>query len=159
LALAGLVSCGDGRVDKILIPDPRPIEDLRITLTASPSSGHAGQPVTIVATLENRGRESVILLNECPDPMIRIYDEQSAELLQRDPTTPCPIGLKAPIQPGERASIPLTFEGLYYSDDGQSHEAPAGNYRSVAMIGYAVFQNYSAGEPRVLNREVTFTWQ
>ena len=159
LALAGLVSCGDSRVDRVFISDPRPLEDVRITLDASPSNGQAGQPVTIVVTIENRGRGSIMTLTTCPVPWIRVYDEQNHELLQRDPTVPCPIGLRAPLLPGERIISPLTFEGGYYSQDGQHHEAPAGSYRAVAKIDYALFQSQTAGEPRTLSREVLFGWQ
>jgi hypothetical protein len=158
LALTGLASCGVGG-DRVFFPDPRPAEDVRLAIVATPPGGQAGQPVTITASLRNAGRESVALLNMCPEPTIRIYDAQDAELYQRDPTRPvaCPLFVPAPFEPGARFEVPLTFDGGYFSGDGQHHQAPAGTYRAVATILYTGYPGHD--EPRTLTREVSFTWR
>jgi hypothetical protein len=159
LALTGLTSCGDGGVNRVFFPDPRPAEDLRLGVVASPPGGQAGQPVTITASLRNLGRQAVALVNLCPEPTIRILDAQDIELFQRDPTRPvaCPLFVSAPLEPGARLDVPLTFDGGYFSSDGQHHQASAGTYRAVATFVYSSYPD--PGAPRTLTQEVHFTWQ
>jgi len=158
LALAGLTSCGDGR-NRVFVPDPRPAEDVRLAIAAAPAAGQAGQPVTVTASLRNAGRESVALLNRCPEPTIRIYDAQDAELYQRDPTLPvaCPVFVSAPFEPSARLEVTLAFDGAYFSSDGRHHQVPAGTCRAVATFVYAGVPDH--GETRTLTREVFFTWR
>jgi hypothetical protein len=160
LALAGLVSCGDGRVTRFAVPDPRPLRDIQATLAANPSTGNAGQPVTIVAVVRNTGRESVGIGISCPIPNIRIYDMQGVELHGLDPTqpVPCPVALSiAPTLPGHQEVFSRAFDGDYYSSDGQQHQAGAGTYRVVATFDYG-FVNES-GPGHRLTIETTFTWE
>ena len=159
LALLGLVSCGDGRITKFVIPDTRPLRDIQATLGATPSTGDAGHPVRIVAVIRNTGRESVGIGISCPIPNIRIYDMQGVELHGLDPTqpVPCPLGLIAPTPPGHSERFWRDFDGNYYSSDGQQHQATAGTYRVVATFNYG-FVNES-GPGHTLVKETTFTWQ
>src|SRR5262245_4846179 len=101
LASAGSLSCEHGP-SRFLSAIPVPTERIELTLAVSPPSGSAGHPVTITATVRNRGGKSVILANMCPVPMIRILDQTNAELFQLDPTRgiACPAYVGRPLDPG-----------------------------------------------------------
>lgn len=158
--LAGSLSCSNNAGPSFVPVVPR--ADIRVTIEATPLTGQAGQPVMITARLKNQGTVSVLLLNRCPEPTIRIYDAQSEEMFQRDPTQPipCPTSLYAPLEPGQDINVPLTFAGSYYSYDGQLHQVPAGPYDARALFMYSEYRDsQTVGDPQTASRDVLFNWQ
>ncbi len=159
LACAGSLSCGS-RDTGIFAPRAVPMLDIRMELSASSPGNH--KPALIEAIVRNAGDISVGHVNLCPVPVIRIYDAQDVELLQRDPTTgvPCPLMLVAPLRHGESVEFYHVFDGTYFSASGQQLGAPPGTYRAVATFEYRTLP--AAGgteEPGVVTRETPFVWQ
>ena len=158
LACAGSISCGS-RDTGIFAPET-PVLDIRMELSAS-SPGNR-KPALIEAVVKNVGDISVGQINLCPIPVIRIYDEQNVELLQRDPTAPvaCPLMLVAPLRHGESVEFMHVFDGTYFSATGELVDAPPGTYRAVATFEYRTLP--TAGgveEPGTLTREASLVWQ
>lgn len=156
LALAGSVSCGSRTPVA-----PEPTLDLRMEVTAS-SQGVPGQPVDVLSVVRNAGDLTVGQLNVCPDPVIRIYDGQNVELLQRDPTVDvvCPAWMLAPLESGMSVEFRHTFDGTYFSLSGQRLDAPPGTYRAVATFEYMTIPDPGGtGERGELTRDVVFDWR
>lgn len=159
LACAGSLSCGS-RATGFLAPKTQPSLDIRMELSAF-APGNL-KPALITVVVRNAGDIPVGQINMCPIPVIRIYDEQNVELLQRDPTTPvpCPLMLVAPLMGGESVEFFDMFVGTYFSATGQQLTAPPGTYRAVATFEYMTIPGPGGKEePGVVTREASFDWQ
>jgi hypothetical protein len=158
LTCAGSLSCGS-RDTGLFAPRAVPILDIRMELTAF-SAGNR-KPALIIAVVRNAGDISVNHINMCPVPVIRFYDEQNIEILQRDPTqpVPCPLMLPAPLRGGESVELVDIFVGTHFSASGEQFEAPPGTYRAVATFEYRTLPSSGGTEERgVVTREATFAW-
>lgn len=157
LACAGSLSCGSGATG--FLAPKGPVLDIRMEVTAS--SPGSGMPVTIKAVVRNAGNISVGQVNMCPVAVIRIYDGQDVELLQRDPTAPvvCPLMVPAPLRFGESLEFTHVFDGTYFSESGVRLDAPPGMYRAVATFEYLSFPGPGLEERGTVVRETSFDWQ
>lgn len=158
LACAGSLSCGS-RDTGIFAPRAVPVLDIRMELSAF-SAGNR-KPALIFAVVRNAGDISVGQVNLCPIPVIRFYDEQNVEILQRDPTTgiPCPLMLVAPLRGGESVEFVDVFVGTHFSASGEPLVAPPGAYRAVATFEYRTLPSSGGTEERgSVTREASFVW-
>lgn len=157
LACAGSLSCGS-RDSGIFAPRV-PVLDVRMELTAF-SAGNR-KPALIFAVVRNAGDVSVGQVNLCPIPVIRFYDDQNVEILQRDPTqpVPCPLMLVAPLRGGESVEFVDVFVGTHFSATGAPLVAPPGTYRAVATFEYRTLPGSGGTEERgSVTREASFVW-
>jgi hypothetical protein len=158
LACAGSLSCGS-RATGFLAPRD-PVLDIRMELSAI--SKGSPNPALIKAVVRNFGDISVGQTNTCPLVVIRFYDGQNVELLQRDPTAPvpCPLMLMLPLEGGMSVEFSYEFDGTYFSESGERLAAPPGTYRAVATYEYRSLPGPGGTEvPGVVTREASFVWQ
>ena len=156
VTLGGTVSCSNKVTTRVVLPD----EDIRLEMAAS-GGGSPGAPVTLRGRIVNAGAAAVVPFYQCGVPVVRIYDAAQTELFQFDPTqpVPCPLGLVAPLQPGQSVEFSLTFDGDYFTEGGVPSTAPPGTYRAVATFRYTPPNPTSPSDIHGLTREQSFTWQ
>lgn len=151
VVISGSLSCGDRVTGLRGAPAP----DVRLELTASPSSGSSSEPVTIRRVVRNLGRETIDVAYDCSG-YIRIEDATGSNLLLRDPRIPlfC-LGIESlPLSPGEVWETELVFDGTYYDALGAHLEVGPGTYRARTSVTY-----YGARAPVTLEHAIPFTWR
>jgi hypothetical protein len=160
LALSGSLSCGNAVTGPFQASQWR--EDIRLGITASPTSGSPTEPVTIRKVVRNAGKTTVLLATMCGEPTVWIHDEAGSEFLLRDPTIAivCPSNpFLPPLEPGSSWESTVTFDGRHYSSTGEHLDAAPGTYKATVRFSY--FRDpYSKNPQKItLTREVFFTWQ
>ncbi len=142
---------------------PSQLLGIEVAVTPSPSVGSLTSPVTVTASVKNRGIFTRLCYSGC-DYLItgidfRIYDPYFQEVFLYDPRTrPLCADFTVLFHPGENIQGAFTIDGTLYDARGDTVKMGRGTY-SILIEFTSWAEDHSEVSRLVVEKLITFDWK